>query len=98
MWKNFSGICGEKKPTIVEEFFRKFGEDVLGSLMFRQYLMMDTYFCVADYVESLREGEKEKVEKIDLSRMALQSVEQAAEDTVAAPPEGGHEPLDGQEK
>lgn len=23
MWKNFSGICGEKKPTIVEELFRK---------------------------------------------------------------------------
>ena len=72
---------GDDRETVyfVEEFFRKFGEDVLGSLMFRQYLMMDTYFCVADYVESLREGEKEKVEKIDLSRMSLQSVEQARE-------------------
>ncbi|MCR5283339.1 MAG: response regulator [Lachnospiraceae bacterium] len=70
---------GDDRETVyfVEEFFRKFGEDVLGSLMFRQYLMMDTYFCVADYVEGLREGEKEKVEKIDLSRMSLQSVEQA---------------------
>ena len=29
---------------------------------------------------------------------AKNRVEQAAEDTVAAPPEGGHEPLDGQEK
>ncbi len=27
MWKNFSGICGEKKPTIVEEFFRKIWND-----------------------------------------------------------------------
>jgi hypothetical protein len=29
MWKNFSGICGEKKPTIVEEFFRKFRKDYI---------------------------------------------------------------------
>ena len=32
------------------------------------------------------------------NRKRLEDVEQAAEDTVAAPPEGGHEPLDGQEK
>ena len=32
------------------------------------------------------------------NRRRLEDVEQAAEDTVAAPPEGGHEPLDGQEK
>lgn len=29
MWKNFSGICGEKKPTIVEEFFRKMWNDYI---------------------------------------------------------------------
>ena len=32
------------------------------------------------------------------NRKRLEDVEQAAEDTVVAPPEGGHEPLDGQEK
>ena len=32
------------------------------------------------------------------NRRRLEDVEQAAEDTVAAPPEGGHEPLDGQGK
>ena len=32
------------------------------------------------------------------NRKRLEDVEQAAEDTVAAPPEGGHEPLDGQGK
>ena len=32
------------------------------------------------------------------NRRRLEDVEQAAEETVAAPPEGGHEPLDGQEQ
>ena len=32
------------------------------------------------------------------NRRRLEDVEQAAEDTVVAPPEGGHEPLDGQGK
>lgn len=38
----------------VEEFFRGVGEDALKSNLFRQYLAMDTFFCVAEFVEGMQ--------------------------------------------
>ncbi|MCR5654649.1 MAG: helix-turn-helix domain-containing protein, partial [Lachnospiraceae bacterium] len=70
---------GDDRETVffVEEFFREFSTDALSSVMFRQYLLMDTYFCVADFVEHLRVGEKEHVETIDPDHAAMQSVKEA---------------------
>ena len=35
----------------LDAFFDGLGEGALDSMMFRQYIVMDTYFCVADYAE-----------------------------------------------
>ncbi|WP_243111755.1 response regulator [Butyrivibrio sp. CB08] len=36
----------------LEEFFEGMGQDALRSNMLRQYIAMDVYFCVADFVEN----------------------------------------------
>lgn len=37
----------------VEEFFKNLGQNALNSNMFRQYIVMDVYFCVCEFVEEL---------------------------------------------
>ena len=46
---------GDKEETgyFVEEFFRDLGTNAIGSLMFRQYITMDIYFCVAEFLEEV---------------------------------------------
>lgn len=48
---------GELSETrfFVEEYFKGLGMGALNSNMFRQYILMDMYFCVAEFVEDLHE-------------------------------------------
>ncbi|OUO79696.1 DNA-binding response regulator [Blautia sp. An249] len=43
----------EEVENFIENYFRKVGSGTYNSVMFRQYLMMDMYFCVAGVLESL---------------------------------------------
>lgn len=40
----------------VEEYFKNLGMGALKSVMFRQYILMDMYFCVAEFIEELHES------------------------------------------
>lgn len=67
---------GDKEETIyfVEEFFKGLGTSALESNMFRQYIAMDTYFCVAEFAEGLM-FQKDELEPIDMTSGILQSSE-----------------------
>lgn len=69
---------GDREEVVyfVEEYFRNLGIHVLKSNIFRQYIIMDTYFCVADFVESLQ-MEKEEIEAPEMSSSALHSAGEA---------------------
>lgn len=38
----------------MEEYINDLGNNAMKSNMFRQYLVMDTYFCVVDFVVDLQ--------------------------------------------
>lgn len=52
---------GEKEETIyfVEEFFNDLGSSAMKSGIFRQYIVMDAYFCVCEFLEELQIGRSE---------------------------------------
>lgn len=59
-------------PYFVEEFFNELGTNAKGSLVFRQYIMMDIYFCVAEFLEELQMP-KEEAEALDVTDQKLQT-------------------------
>lgn len=67
---------GESEETIyfAEEFFKGLGTNAMESNMFRQYIAMDTYFCVAEFIEGLS-FQKEEIEPFDIASGILQSTE-----------------------
>ncbi len=67
---------GDREETIyfVEEFCNDLGGDVMRSNMFRQYITMDIYFCVADFMEDLQIP-RDEVERFDMTSGVWQSVE-----------------------
>ncbi len=71
---------GNKGDVIyfVEEFFKDLGTNMMKSNIFRQYITMDCYFCVVDFVEGLQMG-REEIEPLDMSSGILQSQENAME-------------------
>lgn len=71
---------GESTEVIyfVEEFFKGLGIHVMKSNLFRQYITMDVYFCVVDFVEGLRIDRLE-IEQPDIVSGVLQSKESAME-------------------
>lgn len=46
---------GDKEETryFVDEFFKEIGKNAIQSNIFRQYIVMDAYFCVKEFVENL---------------------------------------------
>ena len=40
----------------MEEFFKELGVNAMKSNMFRQYITMDVYFCVTDFLTELNIG------------------------------------------
>ena len=69
---------GDKEETIyfVEEFFKDLGNNAMKSNMLRQYIIMDSYFCIAEFVEGLS-FTKEEIDPPDSNSGVLQSEENA---------------------
>ncbi|MCR4763806.1 MAG: response regulator [Lachnospiraceae bacterium] len=51
----------------LETFFEGLGKNALQSTMFRQYILMDSYFCLADFTENELHRERDEVELPDAS-------------------------------
>ena len=60
----------------VDEFFKDLGVNILKSNIFRQYIVMDAYFCVVDFVEGLQMP-RDEIETPEMSSAVLQSPEEA---------------------
>lgn len=65
---------GNKEEVIyfVDEFFKDLGTNVMKSNMFRQYIIMDAYFCVADFLEDIKIS-RDEIETFDADSGILQS-------------------------
>lgn len=71
---------GELEESIyfVEEFFNDLGSNAMKSNMFRQYIIMDAYFCVIDFLVELKIP-KEEIEQPDIASGVFQSEESSVE-------------------
>lgn len=69
---------GDKESVIyfVEEFFHALGTNVMQSNLFRQYIIMDAYFCVVEFVEGLQ-CERDCIKPPDVTSSMLQKSETA---------------------
>lgn len=69
---------GDREEVVyfVEEFFRDLGVNILKSNIFRQYIVMDTYFCVVDFLEELQIS-RDEIETPEMTSTILQSPEEA---------------------
>lgn len=67
---------GDRGETIyfVEEYFKDIGASVVSSLMFRQYVAMDAYFCVIGFLEE-NGFPKETTEVLEMNSGVLKSVD-----------------------
>ncbi len=66
----------------VEEFFKALGTGALKSNIFRQYITMDAYFCVVDFLEGL-ELMRDEIAAPDMMSGAQQSQENAMQYVVS---------------
>lgn len=71
---------GEEEETIyfVEEFFKALGVNAMNSNLFRQYIVMDTYFCVLEFLEELGAA-KEEISAFEVNQEEFQNKEAAIE-------------------
>lgn len=69
---------GDREEAIyfVDEFFKGLGTKALKSNMFRQYIVMDAYFCVVEFIEELQFS-RDEIEPLDVTSEVLQSEENA---------------------
>lgn len=65
---------GEPEDTVyfVEEFLHNLGADAMDSKMFRQYILMDAYFCVVEFVQELQQ-DRGQIETFDINSEIMQS-------------------------
>lgn len=68
----------EESVYFVEEFFKDLGSSAMKSNMFRQYIVMDAYFCVMDFLVELKIP-KGEIEQPDIASGAFQSEENSVE-------------------
>jgi len=71
---------GNKEEAVyfVEEFFKRQGASAMKSTIFRQYIVMDVYFCVAVFLEE-QQISREELAEFDVRAEMLQSREHAVE-------------------
>lgn len=71
---------GDLEETVyfVEEFFNEVGSRAMASNIFRQYIAMDTYFCVGEFLENLK-IERDEIKPIHIASKALQTPEDTKE-------------------
>lgn len=62
----------EETCYFVEEFFKGMNNSALLSNIFRQYIVMDCYFCVTGFLEEIQVS-KEEIEAIDFEAGVLQN-------------------------
>lgn len=69
---------GDREECIyfVEEFFKDLGTNAMKSSMFRQYIIMDAYFCVIEFLEGLQIT-KNEITPLDITSGVLQNEEAA---------------------
>lgn len=69
---------GSKEETVyfIEEFFKGIGANAMKSSVFRQYITMDVYFCIVDFLEGLQIS-KDEIEPFDVTSASLQNKESA---------------------
>jgi two-component system response regulator YesN len=69
---------GEEEEAVlfVEAYFKALGKAALNSRLFRQYIILDTYFCVADFLESMS-FQRGEIEVFGIDSDATQSPEGA---------------------
>lgn len=69
---------GNKDEAIyfVEGFFNDLGLNVLKSSMFRQYIVMDAYFCIASFLDEMQIS-RDELEAFDANSNVLQSEDYA---------------------
>lgn len=65
---------GDKEEAIyfVEEFFKDLGTNAMRSSLFRQYITMDAYFSVVEFLEGLQ-IQRDEIETLDVNSSVLQS-------------------------
>ena len=75
---------GDREETIyfIEEFFNDLGANVMHSNIFLQYITMDIYFCVVDFLADLQIS-RDEVQPFDVTSGPLQSEENAMQYIVA---------------
>ena len=71
---------GNKEEVVyfVDEFFKRQGARALDSTIFRQYIIMDVYFCVAAFLEELQ-IDREEIAEFNVNSEMLQNRETAME-------------------
>lgn len=72
----------EEAVYFVEEFFKELNNNAMKSNIFRQYITMDAYFCVVDFVEGLQLS-RDEIEPLDVASKILQSEESAMQYVVS---------------
>ena len=65
---------GQREEVIyfVEEFFKAMGNGALGSTIFRQYVLMDVYFCVTEFLGELQIS-RDNIDAPDVVAESMQS-------------------------
>lgn len=66
----------EETRFFVGEFYRELGTGAVNSFLFRQYIAMDAYFCVSEFVESLG-GQRDGIETIASDGSTLSDADSA---------------------
>lgn len=75
---------GDKGETIyfVEEFFKDLGANAMKSTLFRQYIIMDIYFCVVDFLDDLQIP-KDEIAPFDIGAGTMQNEEASVQYVVS---------------
>lgn len=68
----------EEVPYFIDEMFEKLDHSAVKSRIFRQYIVMDAYFCVAEFVEEIGFS-RDEVEPMDVASDVLSSIEYSKE-------------------
>ena len=69
---------GDKKEVVyfVDEFFKNLNADLIKANLFWQYIIMDSYFCIVDFVEGLQMP-RDEIETPDMNSSLFQNAEGA---------------------
>lgn len=66
----------DEASYFVDEYFDSIGRNALNSTVFRQYIIMDVYFCVVEFLESISLS-KEEIEPVDKNPETLINLDEA---------------------